>query len=179
MTAGRTRDESRPDRRGDPPLVFVKESRIAAPPEEVFAFHESPGALQRLTPPWDRVRFLEGGGSLRPGTRLVISVPVGPFRVRWVAEHTEYEPGRMFADRQVEGPFASWDHRHYCLDDGQGGTILRDEIEFRPPMGALGRILGAGPLRSKLQRMFDYRHEVTRRIVESGDFERSGAPNPA
>ena len=179
MTAGRTGDDSRPDQRGDPPLLFVKESRIAAPPEEVFAFHESPGALQRLTPPWENVRFLEGGGSLQPGTRVAISVPVGPFHVRWVAEHTEYQSGRMFADRQVEGPFASWYHRHYCLDDGQGGTILRDEIEYRPPLGALGRLLGARLLRSKLQRMFDYRHDITRRIVEAGDFKPQARPNHA
>lgn len=164
-------------RGGSAPLVFVKESRIDAPPEVVFAFHESPGALERLTPPWERVRFLAGGGSIRPGTRLVVSVPVGPFRVRWVAEHTEYEPGRMFADRQVEGPFASWYHRHYCLDDGRGGTLLRDEVEYRPPMGALGLFLGRSMLRSKLQKMFDYRHDVTRRIVESGDFERPAPTN--
>lgn len=159
-------------------MRFVKESRIAAPPEVVFAFHESPGALERLTPPWERVEFLEGGESIRPGARLVLSVPVGPFRMRWVAEHTEYEPGRMFADRQVEGPFASWYHRHLCLDDGRGGTLLRDEVDYQPPLGPLGRFLGQAFIRSKLEKMFDYRHEVTRQIVEAGDFVHPG-PTPA
>jgi ligand-binding SRPBCC domain-containing protein len=156
-------------------MRFEKETRIDAPPSVVFAFHESPGALQRLTPPWERVELVEGGDSLRPGSRVVLSVPVGPMRVRWVAEHTEYEPGRMFADRQVEGPFASWYHRHLCLDDGRGGTLLRDEVDYEPPLGALGRWLGRGFIRAKLEKMFDYRHEVTRRIVESGDFAR---PDP-
>lgn len=32
-------------------LRFEKEMRIAAPPKVVFAFHESPGALERLSPP--------------------------------------------------------------------------------------------------------------------------------
>ena len=103
-------------------MRFVKETRIAAPPEVVFAFHESPGAFQRLTPPWERVEMIEGGDSLKPGARVVLSTGFGPFRLRWVAEHTEYEPGRMFADRQIEGPFASWYHRHLFLDDGQGGN---------------------------------------------------------
>jgi ligand-binding SRPBCC domain-containing protein len=152
------------------PLRFVKESRIAAPPETVFAFHESPGALLRLTPPWEKVDLVEGGGSIRPGSRVVLRTRFGPFSLRWVAEHTEYEPGRLFADRQVSGPFASWYHRHLFLDDGRGGTILRDEVDYVPPMGWLGRVLGDGLLRDKLRRLFDYRHEATRRIVESGDF---------
>ena len=151
-------------------MRFVKESRIAAPPEVVFAFHESPGAFQRLTPPWEHVKIIEGGNSLKPGARVIISVPLGPLHVRWIAEHTEYEPGRLFADRQVQGPFSSWYHRHLFLDDGEGGTLLRDEVDYEPPMGIVGRMLAGNLLRSKLEKMFDYRHEVTRRIVESGDF---------
>ncbi len=159
-------------------MKFVKESRIAASPGRVFAFHESPGALQRLTPPWERVQLIEGGKSLQPGSRVVLSVPFGPLRLRWVAEHTEYEAGRMFADRQLEGPFASWYHRHLFLDDGQDGTILRDEVEYDPPMGYLGRWFAGRLIETKLRNMFDYRHEVTRKIVESGDFPQPSRDRP-
>lgn len=156
-------------------MKFVKESRIAASPETVFAFHESAGALERLTPPWEKVRLIEGGDSLRPGSRVVLETRLGPFPLRWVAEHTEYEPGRMFADTQKSGPFASWYHRHLFLDDGAGGTILRDEVDYEPPMGALGRFFGGEFVARKLEKMFNYRHEATKRIVESSDFvPRSG-----
>ncbi len=160
-------------------MRFVKETRIAAPPNVVFSFHESPGAFQRLTPPWERVQVIEGGNSLKPGQRVVLFTWLGPFRLRWIAEHTEYEPGRMFADRQVEGPFASWYHRHYFLDDGQGGTLLRDEVEYDPPLGMVGRLLSGGLLESKLRKMFDYRHETTRHIVETGDFAQPGVSGTA
>ena len=165
-------------------MRFEKETRIDAAPGVVFAFHESPGALQRLTPPWERVEIIEGGSSIRPGAKVVLSVPVGPLRMRWVAEHTEYEAGRMFADRQVEGPFASWYHRHRFLDDGRGGTLLRDEVDYQPPFGAVGRWLGRAFIEAKLRKMFAYRHEATRRIVESGDFHHGpdaspGANHPA
>lgn len=155
-------------------MEFVKESRIAAPPAVVFAFYESPGALLRLTPPWERVEVLAGGKSIRPGERVVLKTWAGPVPVRWVAEHTEYEPGRLFADRQVEGPFARWYHRHRFLDDGAGGTILRDEVDYEPPLGLVGRWMGGGFLEQKLEKVFDFRHETTRRIVASGDFP--GAP---
>jgi ligand-binding SRPBCC domain-containing protein len=157
-------------------MRFVKESRIAAPPERVFAFHESPGAVERLTPPWEKIKVIEGGGSIKPGSRVVMRTNVGPIPLTWVAEHTEYEAGRMFADRQVSGPFALWYHRHQFLDDGARGTILRDEIDYEPPLGALGRTVAGPYLRRKLQRMFDYRHELTKQIVESGEFPRASSP---
>jgi ligand-binding SRPBCC domain-containing protein len=149
-------------------MRFVKESRIDATPARVFTFHESPGALPRLTPPWERVELVEGGGSLRPGSRVVLRIRLGPFTIRWVAEHTEYEPGRLFADRQVEGPFRRWYHRHWFLDDGRGGTLLRDEVDCEPPGGLLGRKLASPFILARLHRLFDYRHDVTKRMVESG-----------
>lgn len=151
-------------------MQFVKESRIAAPPTTVFAFHESPGALSKLTPPWEKVKVVEGGESIQVGSRVVLQTMLGPIPLNWVAEHTEYDPPNLFADRQVSGPFASWYHRHRMIDDGQGGTILRDEVEYLPPLGMLGRLVAGGYLKTKLQKMFDYRHAKTREIIESGEF---------
>lgn len=150
-------------------MLYVKESRVAVPPDVVFRFHESPAALEHLIPPWETMKVVESSGSIRPGSRVVLQGTVGGFfPVRWVAVHTEYEPPHLFADRQESGPFASWYHRHRFLDDGQGGTILRDEVEYVPPLGFLGDWLGGWIIRGKLERMFAYRHETTRRLVESG-----------
>jgi ligand-binding SRPBCC domain-containing protein len=165
-------------------MRFIKESRIAAAPAVVFAFHESPGALERLTPPWEKVELVEGGRSIRPGSRVVLRTGIGPLSLEWIAEHTEYEPPRLFADRQVTGPFASWYHRHLFLDDGSGGTLIRDEIDYEPPMGWLGRKFGGRFLEEKLEKLFEFRHETTRKIVESGDFpgfvsrQGQGRPEP-
>ncbi len=152
-------------------MHFVKESQIAAPPEVVFAFHESPGALEHLIPPWENMKVVQSSGSLRPGSKVVLQGRLGPVPLRWIALHTEYDPPHLFADRQESGPFASWYHRHFFQDDGQGGTLLRDEVEYQPPLGPVGRFLGGWFLRRKLQRMFDYRHETTRRLIESGEWK--------
>jgi ligand-binding SRPBCC domain-containing protein len=155
--------------RHGPTLTYVKETRIAAPPAAVFAFHESPDALTRLIPPWEAMIVVESAGSLRPGSRVVLRGRLlGLLPVNWVAVHTEYDPPHLFADRQESGPFAHWHHRHRILDDGSGGTILRDEVEYRPPLGQIGRTLGGRLIRSKLERMFTYRHDVTRRTLEAG-----------
>jgi ligand-binding SRPBCC domain-containing protein len=153
-------------------MRFVMESRIAASPESVFAFHEAPGALASLIPPWERVQVESGGGSLKVGSRVVLKTYLGPIPLRWVAEHTLYEPPHRFADRQVSGPFARWEHTHNFLDDGSGGTILRDEVDYDVPLGAVGRLLAGGFIRRKLQRMFEYRHQKTRETMEAARQDR-------
>lgn len=154
---------------------FVKESRIAASPAMVFAFHESPTALTELIPPWENMKVAESPGSLRPGSRVVLRGRVGIIPVQWVAMHTEYEPPHLFADRQNSGPFAYWYHRHHMLDDGAGGTLLRDEVEYVVPLGATGVLFGGWLVRRKLEAMFAYRHEKTRTLIETGAWQNSSA----
>ncbi len=140
---------------------------MRAPPERVFAFHELPDALARLTPPWERSRVVSAAPSLRVGSRAIIETRLfGFFPVRWVAEHTEYDPPRMFEDVQVSGPFRSWTHRH-TFEPREGGSLLRDEIEFEPPLGPLGRLAAPLLVEPRLRRLFDYRHRVTREWCES------------
>lgn len=160
-------------------MKFLKESRIAAPPDVVFRFHESPIALPSLIPPWESMAVVASSGSLQPGSQVVLAGRIlGVIPIRWVAIHTEYDPPHLFADRQESGPFAAWHHRHHFLDDGHGGTILRDEVDYQPPLGWLGRLLGDWLIRRKLERMFAFRHETTRRLIESGEWPSASAVKP-
>src|SRR5918998_261722 len=93
-------------------MRFVKESVIRARPERVFAFHELPDALRRLTPPWERARVVEHAGSLRVGARAIVETRLfGVVPVRWVARHTAYDPPHMFEDVQVSGPLGAHSRR--------------------------------------------------------------------
>lgn len=147
---------------------FIKESSINASPETVFAFHESPNALRHLIPPWEKMAIVESSGSLHVGSRVVLRGRIlGLVPIQWGAVHTEYDPPHLFADRQESGPFAWWYHRHSILDDSRGGTILRDEVEYQIPLGRIGHWVGGWLVRRKLETMFAYRHEMTRRLIES------------
>jgi hypothetical protein len=146
--------------------IFEKRSHIKAPPDVVFAFHERPDALEKLLPPWEDARVVERKGGLEKGARVVLETKIGPIKQRMVAVHTGYEKGRMFQDTIVRGPFARWVHTHTMEPDGEGGTILVDRIEYELPLGVLGAVFGGGFARNKLERMFAYRHEVTRRECE-------------
>jgi ligand-binding SRPBCC domain-containing protein len=147
-------------------MKFLKESVIAASAEAVFAFHEAPEAFARLLPPWQKSEIIMPPSSLAVGTRVVLRTKVGPFWQTIEAEHVAYEPGRMFADRMNKGPFASWLHRHVVTARGPNECTLTDDIDYELPLGALGRVVGGGFARRELERLFAYRHDVTRSACE-------------
>ncbi len=142
---------------------FVLRSRLDVPAAAAFAWHTRPGAFERLSPPWDRVRVVERSGSgVEDGARLVLEIRKGPARQRWVAVHSGYEPGRRFVDTQESGPFAAWQHTHTVEPDGDNACTLEDSIAYSLPGGLLGATLGGPIARRTLERMFAFRHVRTR-----------------
>jgi uncharacterized protein (TIGR01777 family) len=155
--------------------TFRKRSLIACPAQELFDWHARPGAFDRLSPPWMSAQVIERSGGIEDGARLVMQVGPGPFGMRWVAEHRNYIAGQQFADVQVSGPFARWEHVHRFEPVDDGHCYLDDSIDYRLPLGALGGIFGGPFVTAMLERMFAYRHRVT-----AGDIARhrayAGAP---
>ena len=148
-------------------MKFVKESVIKASPERVFAFHELPDAFERLIPPWENAKLIQKADITKIASRAIIEQKIfGIFPSRWVAEHTAYDPPRSFEDVQISGPFSMWRHRH-IISPHEDGALLRDEIEYTPPMSFLGSLAAPFVITPKLEKMFAYRHEVTREWCES------------
>ena len=141
-------------------MQFVKESVLPASVEEVSAFHERTDAFELLQPPWERTQIIQPPTGLEVGTRVELRTRIGPFWMTIVAEHVAYEKNRLFEDVMVKGPFAEWHHKHLFFEHEEG-CRLRDEIEYAPPFGWLGRLVDPIAVRPKLVKLFDYRHEIT------------------
>lgn len=156
---------------------FIHRSRIEAPAEAVFAWHEREGAFDRLNPPWENVRVVERSGGIRDGARVVLRIGAGPAGFHWVLEHRDYRQGRQFRDVQVRGPFRRWEHTHLFLPEGDRACILEDRIVYEAPFGRLGRAVAEPLMRARLKKLFRYRHRVTKRDLEGrigrGDLEGS------
>ncbi len=148
-------------------FTFTRSVRIERPASEVFVWHERPGAFARLAPPWQKLEVLSHTGGIRDGARVSLRTKIGPVWVRWDVEHRDYVEGVQFRDVQVRGPFAHWEHLHR-VEPVEGGRacVLTDEIKYQLPFGAPGRICGAAFARGELERLFDYRHAVTKADVE-------------
>lgn len=133
---------------------------LPAPRQAVFAFHQQPGAFDKLTPPWTDIDVLRHDG-IADGAlvKLRLVPPFLPVKITWELEHTGFIQDQQFVDRQVHGPFRSWTHTHCFLDTAEGCTI-DDCIEFELPLPVP---FLANLIKRDLDRLFDYRETVLRK----------------
>ncbi len=142
---------------------FRCQSRIDATPEEVYGWHTREGAFRRLVAPWTDVKLIRTEG-ICDGCRAHLLVGPEPLAVNWIAQHRNVVDGRQFGDVQVEGPFSRWEHLHR-MDPAGDGCLLSDHIQYELPFGSLGN-LGSGLMQRQLEKMFAYRHRITKADVE-------------
>jgi ligand-binding SRPBCC domain-containing protein len=133
---------------------------IPVPRAELFAFFEDPRNLGKITPGEMGFRILKMDDlPVRPGFRIKYRIRVFGLPVTWVSKITEYQPGVRFADIQVRGPYASWRHEH-IFEDANGGTLMRDRVQYELPFGILGNAVQALVVGRQLRHIFDYRARV-------------------
>lgn len=140
---------------------FLRSVVLPVSAERAFEWHAAPGALERLTPPWEEIRVISRTGGIDNAGEVVLSVPAAGMRQTWVARHSHCVWGQEFRDIQVRGPFAHFEHRHRFANLGVNESQLTDEISYRLPGGSLGAWLGGSFVEQKLATMFGYRHRTT------------------
>jgi ligand-binding SRPBCC domain-containing protein len=158
--------------------TYRRTTRIAAPIEDVWAFHSTIDGLLELTPGWMKMQIggIEGPDGecdpevLTAGTEIRMSVRpfgIGP-RQRWISRIVERDPdgdaplegSAYFVDDMADGPFRRWEHTHAFYADGEE-TLLVDTVDYRLPLGALGD--AAGPFaKVGFEGMFRDRHQRTK-----------------
>jgi len=155
----------------------------------VFAFFANPDNLPRLMPPWqqaridwafckappprplpaDRLRY--GTVVAGEGSKLTLSFspfPYSPARISWKAEITEFAWNDHFCDRQIQGPFAYWDHCHRVQSETRNaipGTLITDQVEYELPFGLFGTLAHRLLLRRQIARSFACRHTLLADIL--------------
>ncbi|HEY9154170.1 MAG TPA: TIGR01777 family oxidoreductase, partial [Opitutaceae bacterium] len=145
------------------------------PAGEVYRWHESPGALERLTPPWTKLQIVEEG-KIENGSHTKLRQKAGLFSFNWDVEHREVREGKSFRDVQLQGPFGSWQHLHRLTQTGAGSSSLLDDIEYKLPGGALGQLIAGRAVRCELERTFRFRH--ARMSADLNATSRYGAVRP-
>ena len=149
--------------------TFEKKSIMPVSADALYDWHMQPGAFDTLVPPWQEIRVVERPERLEEGARLVMEVKFGPVGLEWVALHRDFIEGRQFVDEQVEGPFARWIHTHRFVPRGAEESDLIDRIDYELPLGSVGELFGEPIARRQLDRMFEYRHNVTRKALRRED----------
>lgn len=113
-------------------MIHTFASRIEAPRADVFAWHERPGALTRLLPPWQPIRVRAETSSLREGSAQLVIPPGLPLTSR----HSGYQAPERFVD-ELTLPVLPWRHTHRFEPDGPDATWVVDEVDTPVPAALL------------------------------------------
>jgi uncharacterized protein (TIGR01777 family) len=140
--------------------TFSRSLRVPVPVRDLFAWHERPGAFERLAPPWQTVRVLARQGGIRDGATVTLEVRALGVPTRWHITHRNFVPDAQFVDEMRGGPFARWVHTHAFAAEGAMASRLDDTIAYALPLDGLGDLVAGGFVRTTLERTFRYRHAV-------------------
>jgi ligand-binding SRPBCC domain-containing protein len=122
-------------------------------------------------------------GSLERAVGGVTSGRIGPGQqVTWAARHfgirwrmtsviSVYDRPARFVDQMVKGPFATWWHEHRFTADGDT-TVMVDVVDYRSPLGPLGRLADRLLLARYMRRLIVNRNDF---IKERAEAERDPA----
>lgn len=142
--------------------TFEKESTLSCSAKELYDWHGREGAFERLVPPWQNARVISRRGGIEAGAEIRVRLRHFGIRRDWLARIAKSESGCGFEDEQIDGPFASWMHRHDFEDIDSDTCRLKDSINYALPGSGLGDWIAGRCARRELERLFRYRHAITR-----------------
>jgi uncharacterized protein len=137
--------------------VRTWEQWVPHSPQALWPFCCDPKHLEEITPPFLRFRVLGMSTPvIEAGTRIDYRLRLKgvPFAWQTLIEH--WEPPQRFVDTQARGPYALWHHTHEFVPQGRG-TLMRDTVRYRLPLGAFGRWVAGGMVARDVERIFAYR----------------------
>jgi len=145
--------------------VFTAEQLVPRPRGAVFAFFSEPRNLEAITPPWLRFRIVgQSTAEIEEGTELTYRLRIHGLPATWRSRIDEWRPNERFTDVQLKGPYARWHQTHSSHDSGSG-TLIRDRVLYRLPLGRLGHWIGSRFVASDLKRIFEYRASRTAELL--------------
>jgi NADH dehydrogenase len=142
---------------------------IARPIDQVFTFFAEPRNLGRITPSSMGFEFLTTDHDLRDGLEIDYRIrPLLGIPLTWRTRIDDVAAPHRFHDVQLRGPYRRWEHRH-TFEAVDGGTIVRDEVEYEVPFGPLGDLVNKLVVRGELERIFQHRAETIRTVFAEHD----------
>ena len=144
--------------------VFASEQWIPRPPGEIFKFFSDAANLERITPPWIGFHITaKSTPEIQKGTLLDYKLKIHGLPVRWRTLINEWNPGQSFVDTQLKGPYTKWHHTHE-FEALRGGTLMKDIVRYRVPLGGIGAATAGGFVRRDIEMIFGYRRKVIQEL---------------
>ena len=145
--------------------TFIKSSYINCDTKSLFDFHLDTNNLTKITPTNIKVELLTK--NFKPVVSQVLKIKSTKYFIpmMWEVKIEKIEEPNLLVDIALKSPFAFWEHKHIFIKHGNMSE-LKDVITFKMPFGILGDLLSFF-VKKDLQNMFDYRHKITKNILEN------------
>ncbi|HYO81941.1 MAG TPA: SRPBCC family protein [Bryobacteraceae bacterium] len=132
--------------------------------KDTFQFFEDPRNLARITPPWMGFEIVTHDPVMQKGLKIDYRFRWLGLPMTWRTLISEYDPPYLFVDEALKSPYRLWRHRH-TFEETEGGTIVRDHVDYALPLGPLGAIANRLVVKRQLSQIFAYRQSKIRELI--------------
>ena len=131
---------------------------IQAPLAQTFGFFANASNLEVITPTFLNFQIRSTLPIvMKTGTKIEYSLSLFHIPIHWRTRITEWNPGIRFIDEQESGPFAFWRRNH-------GSRSCRVHGALGPARASRAHALW---IERTLQKIFDFRHDQVRDLLEN------------
>ena len=154
------------------PQIII-ETRIRAPLEACFDAARDIG-LHLQTSAATRERAVAGrtSGLIELGESVTFEGVHFGVRQQFTARVTRFERPHFFTDHMTRGAFAAMRHTHQFEALPTGEILMRDVVQWRAPLGIVGRLADALFLRRHLRRFVGARGAALKRHLEAAKWQK-------
>jgi|TARA_B110000914_G_C15517486_1_gene474568 ligand-binding SRPBCC domain-containing protein len=137
---------------------FKKSQLLPITINKAWDFLSDPNNLKKITPDYMGFNILEKEDTKMYAGQIIqyIVTPILGIPTKWVTEITHVKDKSYFVDEQRFGPYSLWHHKHF-IKEVDGGIEMLDIIDYKIPLGFIGRLVNPILVKPKLNEIFNYR----------------------
>jgi uncharacterized protein (TIGR01777 family) len=140
--------------------LLMESQWIDKPLPEVFSFFSEAKNLEKITPPYLKFKVLGlSTPTIQKGSIIDYKLKLRGIPFKWKTLISDFEMNTSFVDQQQKGPYTKWHHTH-TFYDLNGGTLIKDRVVYKLPLGRLGRFFGGAYVKNDVTKIFNYRKKV-------------------
>lgn len=143
---------------------YEKTTLINCEIEKLFDFHLDVNNLKQITLKNMKVEIQNRNFSPKEGEILKIKTIKNFIPTFWEVKIEKLERPNILVDIAIKSPFKYWKHSHVFIKKGNV-TLLKDVVEYELPFGKIGKFFDF-IIKKELSVMFDFRHSVTKELLE-------------
>ncbi|MES2590131.1 MAG: SRPBCC family protein [Bacteroidota bacterium] len=141
---------------------FIRKQVLKIDKETAWEFFSSPLNLAKITPSYLDFKITNEISSEEIYDGMFIEYTIKPLfgiPVKWKTKISNVSKYLCFTDNQISGPYKSWVHTHYFIQQ-ENQILIVDEIYYELKLGKLGKLINSLYIKKKINAIFDYRMEV-------------------